>query len=256
MQPVGRNDPCPCGSGKKYKKCHGAESAAPQLEAWKRVIQMDQRLMTQVAKHGAARFAAEGFDPFFLEPEDAQDHAHEHGEDCHHEVLFADVSFPLALYCDTRFGQTVAAHFLEQKGKYLPADERAWLRAQGAAEFSLWQLTGLGADHEVTLKNRLDGRELTLIDGDMAKEGKKGDLLLARLVSAEGVAPVVTAVHPEVIEAKDADAAVLQVQQLLKEAPGAAKQESYAAQLALVDAWHDFVYDDEESSAQASDEQP
>jgi uncharacterized protein YecA (UPF0149 family) len=20
---IGRNDPCPCGSGKKYKKCHG-----------------------------------------------------------------------------------------------------------------------------------------------------------------------------------------------------------------------------------------
>jgi preprotein translocase subunit SecA len=24
---VGRNDPCPCGSGKKYKKCHGASEA-------------------------------------------------------------------------------------------------------------------------------------------------------------------------------------------------------------------------------------
>jgi preprotein translocase subunit SecA len=23
---VGRNDPCPCGSGKKYKKCHGQEA--------------------------------------------------------------------------------------------------------------------------------------------------------------------------------------------------------------------------------------
>ncbi|MGC2753313.1 MAG: SEC-C metal-binding domain-containing protein, partial [Candidatus Acidiferrum sp.] len=23
---VGRNDPCPCGSGKKYKKCHGANA--------------------------------------------------------------------------------------------------------------------------------------------------------------------------------------------------------------------------------------
>jgi preprotein translocase subunit SecA len=22
-QKVGRNDPCPCGSGKKYKQCHG-----------------------------------------------------------------------------------------------------------------------------------------------------------------------------------------------------------------------------------------
>ena len=24
MRSAGRNDPCPCGSGKKYKKCHGA----------------------------------------------------------------------------------------------------------------------------------------------------------------------------------------------------------------------------------------
>jgi len=23
---VGRNDPCPCGSGKKYKQCHGKEA--------------------------------------------------------------------------------------------------------------------------------------------------------------------------------------------------------------------------------------
>ena len=25
---AGRNDPCPCGSGKKYKKCHGVSEAA------------------------------------------------------------------------------------------------------------------------------------------------------------------------------------------------------------------------------------
>ena len=24
---VGRNDPCPCGSGKKYKNCHGKNEA-------------------------------------------------------------------------------------------------------------------------------------------------------------------------------------------------------------------------------------
>ncbi len=24
IQKIGRNDPCLCGSGKKYKKCHGA----------------------------------------------------------------------------------------------------------------------------------------------------------------------------------------------------------------------------------------
>jgi preprotein translocase subunit SecA len=30
---VGRNDPCPCGSGKKYKKCHGAPSAGSDASA-------------------------------------------------------------------------------------------------------------------------------------------------------------------------------------------------------------------------------
>jgi uncharacterized protein YecA (UPF0149 family) len=29
---VGRNEPCPCGSGKKYKRCHGVD-AAPKLSA-------------------------------------------------------------------------------------------------------------------------------------------------------------------------------------------------------------------------------
>src|SRR6266478_5218397 len=28
-QKVGRNDPCPCGSEKKFKKCHGGISAQP-----------------------------------------------------------------------------------------------------------------------------------------------------------------------------------------------------------------------------------
>jgi uncharacterized protein YecA (UPF0149 family) len=28
---IGRNDPCPCGSGQKFKKCHGA-SAAPAVD--------------------------------------------------------------------------------------------------------------------------------------------------------------------------------------------------------------------------------
>ncbi|MDT8324176.1 MAG: SEC-C metal-binding domain-containing protein, partial [Bacteroidota bacterium] len=30
---VGRNDPCPCGSGKKYKKCCLAKDAAAQAQA-------------------------------------------------------------------------------------------------------------------------------------------------------------------------------------------------------------------------------
>ncbi len=28
---IGRNDPCPCGSGRKFKKCCGADGAPPSL---------------------------------------------------------------------------------------------------------------------------------------------------------------------------------------------------------------------------------
>lgn len=34
-QPIGMNEPCPCGSGKKYKNCCGAAEAAKQKEEWK-----------------------------------------------------------------------------------------------------------------------------------------------------------------------------------------------------------------------------
>ncbi len=30
MRQAGRNDPCPCGSGKKYKKCCEAKDTAPR----------------------------------------------------------------------------------------------------------------------------------------------------------------------------------------------------------------------------------
>jgi preprotein translocase subunit SecA len=32
---VGRNDPCPCGSGKKYKHCHGRVSTGPPQQPQK-----------------------------------------------------------------------------------------------------------------------------------------------------------------------------------------------------------------------------
>ncbi|WP_291316233.1 SEC-C metal-binding domain-containing protein [Desulfuromonas sp.] len=37
MQELGRNDPCWCGSGKKYKKCHSVEDAKRLAEARDRV---------------------------------------------------------------------------------------------------------------------------------------------------------------------------------------------------------------------------
>src|SRR5215475_3815118 len=67
MEPVGRNQPCPCGSGKRYKECHGAIGAAPTGSAavasgtdlsW---IPGVMRAALAAQKSGRCREAAEGY---------------------------------------------------------------------------------------------------------------------------------------------------------------------------------------------------
>lgn len=39
MKQPGRNEKCPCGSGHKYKKCHGAPPTEEQKARWQRVAE-------------------------------------------------------------------------------------------------------------------------------------------------------------------------------------------------------------------------
>jgi hypothetical protein len=41
MTTPGRNDPCPCGSGKKYKKCHGAATTLPVDYVYDRIRRLE-----------------------------------------------------------------------------------------------------------------------------------------------------------------------------------------------------------------------
>jgi Flp pilus assembly protein TadD len=47
---VGRNDPCPCGSGKRYKHCHGAAGAAPSAASTAR-SSTDERVASALSAH-------------------------------------------------------------------------------------------------------------------------------------------------------------------------------------------------------------
>jgi tetratricopeptide (TPR) repeat protein len=58
--PAGRNDPCPCGSGKRYKNCHGAMDAgtAESRGASQLSSALDQRVQQAVALHRQGDAAA------------------------------------------------------------------------------------------------------------------------------------------------------------------------------------------------------
>jgi tetratricopeptide (TPR) repeat protein/SAM-dependent methyltransferase len=61
MNRIGRNDPCPCGSGKKYKQCcmQHEEGASPnqQAQAVPRTVQISRALQMALEHHQMGRFA-------------------------------------------------------------------------------------------------------------------------------------------------------------------------------------------------------
>ena len=70
---VGRNDPCPCGSGRKYKKCHLAEDQARRA-AEREIIQLhelDGAMVHELSGYALERFgfAARGFMRDFVDPD-------------------------------------------------------------------------------------------------------------------------------------------------------------------------------------------
>src|SRR5262249_61171301 len=55
-----RNQPCPCGSGKKFKRCHlGSVETTPLALPRAALHDRDQRIVADVVAFGARRFGTE-----------------------------------------------------------------------------------------------------------------------------------------------------------------------------------------------------
>ncbi len=63
MQHIGRNDPCPCGSGKKYKKCCLPNQQPSSSDAdWKTVHEMHKKLVHKLMEFTASTYGKIGYD--------------------------------------------------------------------------------------------------------------------------------------------------------------------------------------------------
>ena len=59
---VARNAPCPCGSGKKYKRCHGADGAEEPSAVKKRVQKLPLLIAVGGLNAGVIHAFTVGFD--------------------------------------------------------------------------------------------------------------------------------------------------------------------------------------------------
>jgi hypothetical protein len=156
---VGRNDPCPCGSEKKFKKCCGAPGAMPPRTDVDCVSDLFVEMFEFVCK---SAYLAE-FDeaiPRFAGPEFR-------GLSLHDTVplMPTDDAFEALLWWfvfdrTLADGNTPAARFLEKRGRSLSSAQRSALDGMRRSHLSVVRYS-VGGDHEGRLEDVLTG-EVTL----------------------------------------------------------------------------------------------
>jgi SEC-C motif len=169
---AGRNDPCPCGSGKKYKKCHLAAAEATRATsstAIENIHEMDHRLVRALWQFASSRYGPEclGFDPED-EPEDSL------------ELLLPWVTWTLEVE-----GKRLADEYVERT-HHLAAEDREWFAAQRASWLSVWEVTAVEWG-KIDVRDLLTGETRSVRDDGASRSAGVRDTLLTRVIDYRGV---------------------------------------------------------------------
>lgn len=208
-----RNAPCPCGSGRKYKKCHLAEDeareaaargAGPEAEearAHQRrlaerdpVHALDERLTADALALARRRWGRT------FDPDGALSGA---GLD------FATTQSLLgwsAGHYRGPDGRTALDLYLEERGGGLDATGRALVEAERAAWFSLHEVISVEPGTSIVLRDLLAGGERSVQEKAASRSVRSRDVLLTRVVDL-GDRAILAGCHLRSLSPRPADEA-------------------------------------------------
>ncbi|MGA2107351.1 MAG: SEC-C metal-binding domain-containing protein, partial [Syntrophorhabdales bacterium] len=187
-QKVGRNDPCPCGSGKKYKKCcllkePTPESHEPRQPVVDSIYLGLQKKLDDYGRHAATRedflrASAVHWDTEPKEPLVLPEHAAEDQGDFH-EWFITD--FRLGR------GKTVIESFLEERGSRLTEKERTLAEALSESYRSIYEVQEIREGSGLTIRDLFTGEELDVQEVSGSYSMAQWDVVHIRVYTAEGV---------------------------------------------------------------------
>jgi len=196
---VKRNDPCPRGSGRKYKKCClGKEEPAPDL-LWRRLRETDDKLSDRLMRLARKAFGAEAlavaYNEFLLWPEEEPEEA---VLDRHFQTFLPwfvynwvydprDTEVKLSGPADT----TVAELYARRQGKRLDALEARLIEATSRRPYSLVEVLQCRAGIGFKVRDLLLGEEIDVLERSGSQGIRPGDILFCRVIRIEHVAMLV-----------------------------------------------------------------
>lgn len=170
---AGRNDPCPCGSGKKYKKCHldvhRARQAGPA--EGESVHDLDSRLVRSILQ-----FAIDRYSHHWLQVLQ---------EGIENDEAALQLFFPWAAWTADVDRKRIAETYLVQNSAQLSEEDRAWSAAQLTAWLSCWEVTHVEAGR-IDVHDLLTGEQRSVTEVRGADSLTIRDTILARVVDFRG----------------------------------------------------------------------
>ena len=190
MKKVGRNDPCPCGSGKKYKSCCLAFSSSSDFQyrhSRQTHASLIPKLMTFAFENFGQELVNEAWKDF-NDDESVEDYQPESPM----EPLFmpwflfnwiVELKFPTANeYHET----TIAELFVLHHGNKTNSDEDALLRAANRCPYTLCEVIEVRRGAGMTLYDSLRGLRYEVVERSGSEIVKRGEIIYCATTNVDG----------------------------------------------------------------------
>jgi hypothetical protein len=191
MSKIGRNDPCPCGSGRKHKQCCLAAASGPTDLLWHRLRQVIDPLVADLLTFSRGEYGdaliEEAWEEFALE-ENAQPFS---PETVHMPVfipwfLFEWLPDPAAtaVPVDLLDEFPIAAGFLRRARRIQPLLAQ-YIQACLETPFSFLEVVAITPGTGFQLRNVLTGGEHEVTERSASQGCRVGDILFAKTVTVD-----------------------------------------------------------------------
>ncbi|MFH2219153.1 MAG: SEC-C metal-binding domain-containing protein [Pseudomonadota bacterium] len=195
---IGRNAPCPCGSGKKHKKCCMGKHAVPsQALYYRRLSEAHDRLVDRLLPYATRTFGEEAvhvaMHEFLLWP-DPEDDIDEDTLDRAGPLFWPWFlfnweydSFDAGLELPGPEGRTVAELYAEERGNRLDPLERRLIETVNRQPYSFYEALRVDRGKGMRLQDVLEGTRIEVQERSGSEYVQPGDLLYGRAVFVDGV---------------------------------------------------------------------
>ncbi len=182
MTEIRRNDPCPCGSGKKYKHCHGGIVKETVVDGYDRIRQLDGEITEKVTTYIARQYGSEGMQQA-LDEYGSEDEATLDPMTAQGDSFIRWLSFSWRPDLD----RTAAENFITSKRWTISADGVRLIEATLASCYSYYQVLSVDPGIGATMHDIFRKHDVYVRERSATSSMRPGLIMYARVVAMDGL---------------------------------------------------------------------